>query len=125
MPDLDFSDVILSPTFATFIKVFRLKETVSDKGRETNTLQPFDQVPAIVISEGGDLISNPDERHAPDTIHVHTMFRLRGPSPGYQPDQIEWGGSRYVVIKSNDFSMYGAGFISADCASIEALDPPP
>lgn len=124
MSELDFSDVMLAPDVGVFITIQRRKETISNKGRASETLQTFDRVPAVVIAEGGDLITNPDERHMPDVIHVHTQFRLRGTGPGYQPDLILWGGSRYVVAKMNDYSHLGGGFVSADCNSIEAQDAP-
>jgi len=124
VPWLDASDILLDPDLAEWIEIRRRAETVTDKGRATMRLEPY-RAPAVIFNEQSDLISNPDERHTPSVIAVHTRFRLRGTAPGYQGDLLKWAGAWYLVTKVNDNSRYGRGFIMATCAAIAAQDAPP
>jgi galactose-6-phosphate isomerase len=57
-------------------------------------------------------------------IVVHTTFRLRGPTRGFQPDVVIWNGNRYVVRDIRDWTQFGVGYIRAECESMSHLDHP-
>lgn len=131
MPTLDVSDIILDPMFAERLTIERRPETVGNNGRTTQlpqviTPKPIGVVLPIDTAIGGNALERtPDEQHRGAQLEVHTKFRLRGPSPNYQPDVLVYEGNRYVVTIVNNYSKYGAGFIKAEVTSMDAIDNPP
>lgn len=126
MPDLDVSDLLLDPDFAGFLTIQRRAEVLV-KGRPSGTPGTISPQPVGVIIPQNDspMVRGPDQQNLPRLIQVHTPFRLRGASTGYEPDLVIYLGAPYVVNKVQDFSPYGAGFIQADCSSQAATEPPP
>lgn len=131
MPDIDVSDLLNDPFAAELLTILRQKETVTQKGRESNTYETITPQPVGVVQPkdtviGGNEVTREDDKiYRGAALIIHTQFRLRGPAPGYQPDVIVWQGDRYVITLVNNFSRYGAGFIYAEAASQESLDAPP
>lgn len=126
MPDIDVSDVLLDPEFCEVLTVQRRAESLL-KGRSTLTVTTISPAPVGVVIPQNDspMVRGPDQQSLPRLIQVHTPFRLRGISTGFQPDLITWKGAPYVVNKVQDFSSYGQGFIQADCSSEASTEPPP
>lgn len=126
MPDIDVSDILLDPDFCELLTVTRRAETMV-KGRSTTTPTTISPQPVGVVIPQNDspMMRGPDQQNLPRLIQVHTPFRLRGASAGYQPDLITWKGADYVVNKVQDFSSYGGGFIQADCSSVASTEPAP
>jgi galactose-6-phosphate isomerase len=130
MPRLDVTDVLLDPDFCETLTVLRRAEGVSSKGRVTTTETTITPAPVgVVIAQSDQPIQRgPDQQNLPRLIEIHTPFRLRSASKDpisgavYQPDIIVWGGDRFVVNKTMDFSRYGRGFIQADCSSQDLID---
>lgn len=122
MPLLDVSDVLLDPDFAQTISVIRRSESVNNFGRTDLTSTQTDGIIAVVTSGQSRLDRGADVDVSPNTIVVHTQFRLRGEAPGVKPDLVIWHGNRYLVNKANDWSDFGAGFIMAECSSIDFVD---
>lgn len=84
------------------------------------------QARAIVIdTPPNDLQRGADFQTAQNSIEVSTTFPLRGPAPGYQPDQVVWHGDVYVVTSVLDYSKAGRGFVTALCQSVDLIDSPP
>lgn len=125
MPDLDVSDLLLDPDFCEQLSVQRRQITMV-KGRSTTTPVTISPAPyGVVFSITGGLIRAGDQQNMPATIVVHTPFRLRGASPGYEPDLVIWNGDNYAVTAIDNFSKYGAGFVAATCTSQDSIDNAP
>lgn len=128
---LDVTDVLLDQDLGTeFISVIQ-RPIVMVKGRATvpNPVRT-DSVAAVVNSGVSELMRAQDQQNMPNKVSVHTLFRLTGPAKDatnaqFQPDIIVWRGDFYVVTSLDDYSKYGAGFVRADCASIDSIDSPP
>lgn len=128
---LDVTDAILDQDLGCeFISVIR-RPIVMVKGRPTVPAPVrTDDVPATVNSGASDLQRAADQENMPNKISVHTLFRLQGPAKDganvqYLPDIIIWRGDSYVIASLDDYSKYGAGFVHADCSSVDAIDSPP
>ncbi len=128
---LDVTDVILDQDLGTeFISVIR-RPIVMVKGRATVPAPVrTDNVAAVVNSGVSELMRAQDQQNMPNKVSVHTLFRLQGPAKDsagdqFQPDIILWRGDYYVVNSLDDYSKYGAGFVRADCSSVDSIDSPP
>jgi galactose-6-phosphate isomerase len=128
---LDVTDVLLDQDLGTeFISVIQ-RPIVMVKGRATVPAPVrTDNVAAVVNSGVSDLDRAKDQQNMPNKISVHTLFRLTGPAKDamnaqFHPSQIIWRGDYYVVSSLDDYSKYGAGFVRADCSSVDSIDSPP
>lgn len=126
MPDLDVDDIMLDPDFCEPLTVKRRAEVLV-KGRPTGSATTISPAPfgVVIAQDDSPMIRGPDQQSLPQLIEVHTPFRLRGASTGYQPDLVTWNGADYVVNKVMNFSKYGQGFIKAQCSSVASTEPPP
>ena len=122
MPMLDPSHVILDPMFCEAISVLRRAETVNSFGESEVTETVF--APYAVVTAGAQpgMVRGSDGQVEPDNIVVHSQFRMVGPAEGLQPDVVRWRNRSYVVTRTYDYSHYGVGFVSAECASMDYLD---
>ena len=135
MPDIDVSELLIDPDFVGCpalnptdgITVIRRQEVISQTGRVTTPKNVYYQGVLASVQPQSDapMIRGPDQQNLPGLIEVHTMFRLRGISPGYQPDLVVWNGTTFVVNKLYNWSRYGKGFVMAECSSMDNLDQPP
>lgn len=134
MPDIDTSELLLDPDFVGCpsvnptdgITVIRRLEVISQTGRVTTQDTTYPLVVASVQPQSdAPMIRGPDQQNLPGLIEVHTKFRLRGISPGYQPDLVIWNQTTFVVNKIYNWSRYGLGFVMAECSSMSNLDFPP
>lgn len=125
MPDLDVSDILLDPDFCEALTIIRRAITLV-KGRQQTTPQTISPAPfGVVTSLSGELIRVADQQNMPTTIVVHTPFRLRGVSVGFEPDLVVWNGDNYVATAVDNYSHFGGGFIAATCTSQNSQDNPP
>lgn len=126
MPLINVTDILLDSDFCELLTVQRRAESLV-KGRSTLAVTTISPAPVGVVIPQNDspMVRGPDQQNLPQLIQVHTPFRLRGASTGYQPDLIVWNGASYVVNKVQNFSHYGGGFIQADCSSMASTEPPP
>jgi hypothetical protein len=131
MPLLDVSSLLLDPDFAQPLTIERRTEVVGSNGRATITSQivlpaPYGVILPVDTAIGGNALERgPDEQHRGAALEVITRFRLQGPSPSFQPDVIVYEGNRYVITIVNTLTKYGAGFIRAECSSMDSVDNPP
>ncbi len=130
MPELDLTHVVRDPRFSCLVTVTRRQLLVGDDGRGTIAETTYPNT-VCVITTGGDnrLVRDADQQNMPKTITVHSEFRLRGPAldsddNSWQPDAVTWLGNNYIVTEVVDYSQWGAGFIAAQCQSIQAIDQP-
>jgi galactose-6-phosphate isomerase len=127
MPWLDFSDVLLDPAIAgeTF-SVIRRQQVVDNYGTVTTTNTTLSGTGSITPTGDNSLVREEAYQTSAKTIKVITNFRLYGPEQiggtTYQPDLVAWHGDNFIVKSINDYSSYGAGFLEAECASIDFVD---
>jgi galactose-6-phosphate isomerase len=130
MPLLDVSDVLCDPMFSEVLTIQRREAVVGSNGRSTIQTTTISPAPVGVVIPQTDqpLQRGPDQQNLPKLIQVHTTFRLRSastdPTTGneYQPDLIVWRGDSFQVNRVYDYSDFGAGFVTADCSSVDSLD---
>jgi hypothetical protein len=110
--------------------VLRRQETVDNYGRSQITTTSLSASGSITPSGDNTLARDENYQIQGNTITVITAFKLRGPAKdssarSYQPDLIEWRGSRYVIVTLNDYSGGGGGMVEAECSSTVITDLPP
>lgn len=123
MPQVDVSEILTDPDLADLARVTRQWEAIGQDGVSRINTEVFEGVVMVATSQTpADLIRRDDATMMQLQISVVTQFRLRGPSQGFQADQITIDGSTYVVKQVMPFSRFGAGFVEAIA---EALPPTP
>lgn len=125
MPLIDVDDLLTDPDFVETIQVLRRKQQISDTGRVSTVNATFNVVACVQPQSDQPMIRGAEQQNLPALISVHTMFRIRGISPGYQPDIVIWNGTQFVVNKVYNWSHYGRGYVMAECSSMDHLDQPP
>jgi hypothetical protein len=116
---------IRNPRFRNPFVVERRAETVGDDGFVSTSTRKYPTNGVITAGGGGDLERGQDEQHMPKVLSVVTQFRLQGPAPGFQPDIIEFRGSRFVIVQLDDETQWGSGWVQAICHSIKHVDVAP
>ena len=125
MPSVDVSDVLFDPDLADIFDVVRQTEVVNDQGRSVvQSTRMCNIVGVITATAPADLQRRDDGQMMPQKISVVTVFRLRGPAPGFQPDQIVYGGTTFTVTEILPFSRFGKGFVEALATSMNAINLP-
>lgn len=126
MPNLDVSEVLLDPDIADVFDVVRRAEAVGDDGRATTKDSTYRNIIGVVTTaEPGAAEIKDDGQMMPRKISVVTLFRLRGPASGVQPDQIIIGGVTFTVTEVLPFTRFGRGFVEVVATSIAPTSRPP
>jgi hypothetical protein len=136
MADIDVSDLLGDPDFIDTFTVLRRQETTNNSGESTLAITTYPTPPdlpqpygAVFPTGDNKLVRQQDFTTQSSTITVITQFRLRGSSKSggseFQPDIVVWNGGNYVVSNVNEYTQYGAGFIEAECTSIDFTPPAP
>ena len=125
MPLLDVTEILTDPLFAEKVTVERRAITMGDNGRQVFTTTTFNPIAVVTSAATQDLERTAVGEWRGHQISVITKFRLRGPSPGFQPDVVVWNGDPHVVIQIDDYTHYGPGFVEAICESMSGTDQPP
>lgn len=124
-PQLDVTEIIGDPDFAESFTVLRRSESVNQYGQSVVTSQNLNAVGVVCQAGPNDLERLDDNQRMGRHISVVTMFRLRGPASGYQPDVILWNGNNFVVQQIDDYANFGQGFIEAIAGSMDSMDVAP
>ena len=125
MPFLDVSDITVDPDFADRFTVVRRQETVDGFGRAGVSERLFHKVVGVVtIGSPNDLDRKEDYQNFTRSITVVTRFAVQGAVTGYQPDIIEWRGTRHLVKHSAPYPQFGKGFYQVECSSMANMDNP-
>lgn len=116
MPYLDCSDILLDPDFCdSTLQCQRLSSTVNNQG-QTVTSSTLIGFAGVVTSDRGELLDRGIVgEHAVGTISVITKFLLRDAVAGATADIVQWNGKQFTVVKVNDYSTFGRGFVEAIC----------
>jgi hypothetical protein len=130
MPSIDVSDVIADPDISVSVfTVLRRRETVDNFGDASFQTQQFQASGAVYPSGDNSLIRQEAMQTGNNTVTVVTSYPLRlaakDPATGYsfQPDIVVWEGENYLVKSINEFRQYGAGFVEAECVSMDLPSP--
>lgn len=122
---LDVNQVILDPDFADRFQVVRRAETITQLGRSAVLNAPIEATGVLYPTGDNSLVRQEDQQHGVKTLTCVTPFRLRQAAPGYQPDLVIFRGVTFVVRAVEDYAQFGAGFVVAQCSSLETIDAPP
>lgn len=134
MPDLDLTELMNDPDFCETFIVVRRKTKVNDHGRSDNTPERITVVGSVTPTADNSLTRDMAMQMQAKSVKVITRFALRGPSKDksaagtelrYMPDVIVWQGDSYEPVDIRDYSRFGAGFIEADCMSVDYVDQAP
>ena len=118
-------DEAFDPSFIDSFTVICRAQRVSQFGRVQMVEQRFTGYGVVVASSPNDLQRVPEMQYANKSISIYTQWKLQGPAPNMQPDEVVWHGSQFLVRALDDYSGYGRGWIMVICLSIDAVDPAP
>lgn len=125
MAQLDVSEVLFDPDLADTFTVIRQAESINNQGRSVLTPTEYPNIVGVVTATSpAELLRRDDGQMMPRKISVVTVFRLRGPAPGFQPDQIQIDGVTFTITEILPFSRFGRGFVEALATSMNALNAP-
>lgn len=125
MADLDVTEILEDPDFASVFTVLRRTDVVSPKGRVTTTTKRTRNVLGVVVpSEPTQNSRADDSQMTARNIDIVTRFRLRPAASGVQPDQVQLDGDPtiYTVQSIKLWTRFGPGFIKATLGSQNASD---
>ena len=126
MPFLDVTDITLDPDFADRFTVIRRAEVVDNYGRPTITEQLFANVVGVVtVGAPNDLDRREDYQNFTRSLTVVTRFAVQGVITGFQPDIIQWRGTRHLVKHVAPYPQFGRGFYQVECSSMANTDAAP
>lgn len=121
MANLDFSELLADPDFADTITVRRVAQSVGTNGRGITSESVFNNVVATVQPASARQVQLlPEAARVSETIQIHTMFEMRGPTATTQADNVLWRGRTFSVVSVNDFAHFGGGFYVV-VASLQAF----
>ena len=118
-------DEAFDPSFLDNFIIIRRRQRISEFGRVQLLEKRWTGIGVVVASSPNDLLRVPEMQYMNKAVTVYTQWRLQGPAPNIQPDEIIWHGSQYLVRSVDDYSGYGRGFLTCVCISIDAVDPAP
>lgn len=125
MAEMDFHDLLLDPELADTFNVVRRAETVDNFGEASVTETPYSNVIGVLRpTRPDDLQILPEGQRMGRHVTIVTNFRLQGPAPGYQPDEVQWGGDTFLVKEVLPYTRFGRGFIKAIAGSVDVIDQP-
>ena len=126
MPTHDVSEAF-DPSFIDSYTIIRRAQRISQFGRVQMVERRWTGYGVVTAASPNDLLRVPEMQYMNKAILITTQWKLQGPSPGMQPDEIIWpptlAGSQYLVRSVDDYSRYGRGFVKCVCISIDAVDP--
>lgn len=126
MANVDVSEVLLDPDLCDRFDVTRRAEVMGADGRASVVGTVFSGVIGVVVASSPSGMERRDDgQMLSHTATVVTKFRLRGPAPGFQPDQITIDGTTFTVLDILPFSRFGAGFVEATAEAMSAAAAPP
>lgn len=130
MPDFDFDEVLTDPDFLDVFNVTRRADNPNGFGEAAFTPSSFQNLRGVVTPASPSALKRlPEEQRQSKTLEIITRFALRGASndagQDYQPDLIFYAGNNYVVTDVQDWSRYGAGWVSALCTLNDVVPAPP
>lgn len=119
MPNIDVTDLMSDPDFASPVEATRAIQAVGQNGRATYTSQITYGIGVVSPANTAELLRLPEGSRTQGAITVRTVMRLSAGDPsGYPADTVAWQGATYTVRQVNDWSHFGAGYVEAVCERI-------
>lgn len=129
MAQLDVSEAINTPEFSDEYKVIRRRESVNIHGRASDQQTLHTMFAVITAGPSNDVERLEDGQRARKTITVVTNFRLRGPAEvkgtKWRPDAVPYHGDIFQVMRIDDYTAFGPGFVQAELETIDIIQSPP
>lgn len=129
MPSMNMSRALSNPRTLDTFDVLRQEEFVNERGRNNLTVRRYPGIRGVWAPSGDNRLARSDDQgNMANTYSVVTSFELQGPSPGRQPDKLEWppgSSDQYVVLELNDCSRYGPGFVEATVTAVTSQTQAP
>lgn len=132
MPLLDIAELLTDPDLAAVaFSVTRRQQVMGSNGVASVVTTDIPNLFGAVYPTGDQSLTR-DEAYETQasSIHVVTTFKLRlaaekiDDSTSWLPDLVLWKGNHYLMKASDDFTQYGAGFVSADGILFEFMPEP-
>src|SRR5208282_4171240 len=121
MPFINVAPLLLDSYIAgEQFTVYRRTEAVNSYGEAITGVQVLNGVGQIAPTSPNNIIRSPGFTSQEKSITVITTFPLTGAGQdasnnSYQPDLVLWKNNLYIANKVEDYTKYGAGFVSAIC----------
>jgi hypothetical protein len=124
MPAIDVTELFTDPDFATTFDVIRKAESVGGNGVNAPAIQTITGIIGVVQPVSSlDLIRTEDGSRLMGAINVITKYGLKDGSGATDADIVVWQNTQYQVETTDDWTQWGAGFISALC-KLKQFNPP-
>jgi hypothetical protein len=118
VPEIDLSDAVLSADLADSFQVIRRRQSMSQNGRVVAEPLILSMIAVVTAGSANDVDRLEDSQRSKKTLSVVTNFRLRGPTEAkgtqWLPDVVPYHGDNFIVVKVEDYTAYGSGFIQAE-----------
>lgn len=130
MPMMDMRTALLDPYLVDRFTVIRRQEVVSSNGISVlSTTSTLNVAGVVTAGNPSKLDRQPNMDISDKWIDVVTQFPLyaeseSGANTEYKPDIIQWHGNNYIVKTLADYSSYGPGFVSVQCALMDSQATP-
>jgi galactose-6-phosphate isomerase len=123
MPNIDVTELLSDPDFATAFDVIRTAQAVGSTGRATGTPATTSGVIGVIVPlSTTELDRFPEGERLHGRVRVITTFRLSSGDAPSTADIVVWKGRQWTVVQVNDYSEFGAGFMDATC-EMRPLNP--
>jgi galactose-6-phosphate isomerase len=115
MPDLDVTEIIEDPDFATTFSVTTAVETIDSHGRGVqSSVAITNNLIGVVYPASDQLQRTVDGSRLNSSICIVTKYFLNdGRNSSHVADIINWNGRDYTIRSVSDYSQYGQGFVQA------------
>lgn len=122
--------VLSNPLLLDSFNVIRRVETVNNSGEAVLSLTATTNVSGVVKPIGDRLDRKSDQDSSQKDLRIFTRFALRGEArdgvpTNWKPDLVFWHGNNFIVKNVRDWGGYGAGYVAAECNSLELVSMPP
>lgn len=116
MPNIDVTELLTDPDFATTITVYRTTQSVNNFGEAVSSVAST-SVTAVVVAGVGDTMTRTlDYDMIAGGITIYSIFQLTaGDEAGAVADEVIYDNKRYIVKNLSDWSQFGIGFTVAEC----------
>lgn len=126
MATLDVTEILSDPDFCDTVTITRETETIGSNGRPIITTETFPGVVGVIVAGHGDMLKRfPELTRVEGSVMVYTTFRLAAATQTTQADQMTWNGVNYRLTALNDWTNFGAGFVSAIFTMTDLLEASP
>lgn len=124
MADLDLTDLLEDPDFASVFDVIRQDVVIGANGRGAPTERRYQGIVGVVTpGDTGQILRGEDAATTSRVITVSSRYRFRGSGDGFVADDIFFDGVRYTVKAVKLWNHLGQGFTRVAAVSTNASDP--